>query len=105
MRVGSASRLGAITSLALAAELQAVDGNTLKAMVKAWAAAPELQRDGNFHAVLAIRQLEIGLASMFTLSMGFTATIIGIALMAAHAAYRKATTLSDSATGSYVINY
>jgi hypothetical protein len=73
---------GAITSLALAAALQAVDGIALKAMVDAWAAAPELQRDGIFHAVFAVRQLEIGLASMFSLSMGFTATMFGIALLA-----------------------
>ena len=72
---------GAITSLALAAALQAVDGIALKAMVDAWAAAPELQRDGVFPAVFAVRQLEIGLASMFSLSMGFTATMFGIALI------------------------
>ena len=73
---------GAITSLALAAALQAVDGIALKAMVDAWAAAPELQRDGIFPAVFAVRQLEIGLASMFSLSMGFTATMFGVALLA-----------------------
>jgi hypothetical protein len=73
---------GAITSLALATALQAVDGIALKAMVNVWAAAPELQRDGIFHAVFAVRQLEIGLASMFSLSMGFTATMFGIAQLA-----------------------
>jgi hypothetical protein len=76
---------GAITSLALAAALQAVDGIALKAMVNVWAAAPELQRDGIFPAVFAVRQLEIGLASMFSLSMGFTATMFGIALLAERA--------------------
>jgi hypothetical protein len=76
---------GAITSLALAAALQAVDGIALKAMVNVWAETPELQRDGIFHAVFAVRQLEIGLASMFSLSMGFTATMFGVALLAERA--------------------
>ena len=76
---------GAITSLALAAALQAVDGIALKAMANAWAAAPALQRDGIFHAAFAVRQLEIGLASMFSLSMGFTATVFGVALITDHA--------------------
>lgn len=81
-KVPTIAAAGAITSLALAAALQAVDGIALKAMVDAWAAAPELQRDGIFPAVFAVRQLEIGLASMFSLSMGFTATMFGIALIA-----------------------
>ena len=87
-KVPTIASAGAITSLALAAALQAVDGIALKAMVEAWAAAPELQRDGIFPAVFAVRQLEIGLASMFSLSMGFTATMFGIALIA-ETAYPK----------------
>ena len=77
-RIGAA---GAVVSLALAAALQAVDGIALKAMVEAWAAAPALQKEGAFHAAFAVRQLEIGLASMFSLSMGFTATVFGVALL------------------------
>lgn len=84
-KVAKVAAAGAITSLALAAVLQAIDGIALKAMVNAWAAAPELQRDGIFYAVFAVRQLEIGLASMFSLSMGFTATMFGIALIGDHA--------------------
>ena len=80
--VAKIATAGAIISLALAYVLQAVDGIALKAMVDAWAAAPELHRDGIFPAVFAVRQLEIGLASMFSLSMGFTATMFGIALIA-----------------------
>ena len=87
-KVAKIAATGAITSLALAAALQAVDGIALKAMVDAWAAAPELQRDGIFPAVFAVRQLEIGLASMFSISMGFTATMFGIALIA-ETAYPK----------------
>ena len=84
-KVARIAAAGAITSLALAAALQAVDGIALKAMANAWAAAPALQRDGIFHAAFAVRQLEIGLASMFSLSMGFTATVFGVALITDHA--------------------
>jgi hypothetical protein len=72
---------GAIVSLALAAALQAVDGIALKAMVDAWTAAPASQKEGAFHAAFAVRQIEIGLASMLSLSWGLTATVYGIALL------------------------
>ena len=72
---------GAIASLALAAALQAVDGIALKSMVDAWAAAPATEKEGVFHAAFALRQLEIGLASMLSLSLGLTMTLYGIALL------------------------
>jgi uncharacterized membrane protein (DUF2068 family) len=72
---------GAIASLALAAALQAVDGIALKNMVETWAAAPASQKEGVFHAALAVRQIEIGLASMLALSWGLTATLYGVALL------------------------
>lgn len=72
---------GAIISLALAAALQAVDGIALKAMADAWVAAPAPQRDGIFQVAFAVRQIEIGLASMFSLSMGVTAIIFGLVLI------------------------
>ncbi len=72
---------GAIVSLALAAALQAVDGIALKSMVDAWAAAPASQKEGVFHAAFAVRQVEIGLASMLSLSLGLTMTLYGIALL------------------------
>ena len=71
---------GAIASLTLAAALQAVDGIALKAMVDAWAVAPASQKQGVFHAAFAVRQIEIGLASMVSLSLGLTATLSGGAL-------------------------
>jgi len=74
---------GAIASLALAAVLQAVDGIALKNMVDAWAAAPASQKGEAFHAAFAVRQIEIGLASMVSLSFGLTATLYGIALIGA----------------------
>ena len=72
---------GAIASLALAFALQAVDGIALKNMVDAWAAAPESEKEGVFHAAFAVRQLEIGLASMLSLSLGLTMSLYGIALL------------------------
>ena len=72
---------GAIASLALAAALQAVDGIALKHTVDAWAAAPESQKVAAFHAAFAVRQIEIGLASMLCLSLGVTATVYGAALV------------------------
>src|SRR5215510_14454881 len=61
---------GAIASLAVAAALQAVDGVALKVMVDAWSAAPAAQKEGAFHAAFAVRQVEVGLASMLSLLSG-----------------------------------
>jgi len=75
------ARAGAIVTLAGAMALQAVDGIALKAMVDTWAAAPPTQREGAFYAAFAVRQIEIGLASMVSLSSGVTATVYGVALL------------------------
>lgn len=74
---------GAVASLAVAAALQAVDGIALKRMVDRWAAASVVTADKDilFAATFAVRQIEIGLASMFGLLMGMTATIYGVALI------------------------
>ena len=72
---------GAIASLAVTVALQAVDGIALKLMVDAWTAAPAAQKEGVFHAAFAVRQIEIGLASMVSLSMGLTAAMYGEALL------------------------
>ena len=83
-RAGAWARIaagGAIAALAVAAALQAVDGIALKAMVNAWAAAPPAQQEAAFRAAFAVRQIEIGLASMVSLSMGLTATLFGAALL------------------------
>ena len=50
-------------------------------MVDAWAAAPASEKEGVFHAAFAVRQIEIGLASMLSLSLGLTMTLYGIALL------------------------
>jgi len=73
--------VGAASSLALAGALQAVDGVALKAMVNAWAAAPVRDQQMLFHAAFAVRQIEIGLASIFSLLSGLTFLIYGVALL------------------------
>ena len=75
---------GAIASLAVTAALQAVDGIALKVMVDAWAVAPASQKEGAFHAAFAVRQVEIGLASMLSLLFGLTVTVYGVALLVDH---------------------
>ena len=72
---------GAVAGLAVAAALQAVDGVALKRRVDAWAAASAAQKDGAFHAAFAVRQIEVGLASMTSLLLGITVVISGIALL------------------------
>lgn len=72
---------GAVASLATTAALQAVDGVALKGMVNAWAAAPSGEKDALFQAAFAVRQIEIGLASIASLFFGITAALYGAALL------------------------
>jgi hypothetical protein len=72
---------GAVASLAVASALQAVDGVALKAMVNAWAVASAREKEMLFGAAFAVRQIEIGLASMTALLSGLTISIYGIALL------------------------
>lgn len=78
-RFGAAS---AIAGLALAAALQAVDGVALKIMVDSWAAAPAEQKDMLFQTTFAVRQVEIGFASILSLLMGVSVCLFGAALLA-----------------------
>src|SRR5262249_23499739 len=71
---------GAIAGLAIAAALQAVDGVALKRTVDAWAVAAPAQKELAFQSAFAVRQIEIGLAAMFALSLGLTTAIYGVAL-------------------------
>lgn len=71
---------GAIASLAAAAALQAVDGVALKAAVDAWAAAPAADKAAAFSAAFAVRQIEIGLASLLSILFGATAALYGLLL-------------------------
>jgi hypothetical protein len=76
-RIGAA---GAIACLAAAMALQAVDGIALKHAVDAWSAAPAVKRDAAFYAAFAIRQIEVGLASIVSILLGVTAALYGLAM-------------------------
>jgi len=73
--------VGAVASLAVAAALQAVDGVALKAMVDAWAVAAEQEKEVLFRGAFAVRQIEVGFASITSLLFGLTLSIYGIALL------------------------
>jgi hypothetical protein len=75
------ARIGAIASLAMASALQAIDGVALKAMVDIWAETPEPGKSVLFHAVLAVRQIERGFASITGLLFGLTISIYSIAIL------------------------
>ncbi len=77
-RLGSA---GATASLAVAAALQAVDGVALKVMVDAWASASAEQKAVAFQGAFAVRQIEVGLASMLGLLSGITIAVYGVAML------------------------
>ena len=73
--------VGALASISLAGALQAVDGVALKIMVERWSnAAPELQ-PLLFETAFAVRQIEVGLASVMGLLFGLTAVLYGGALL------------------------
>jgi hypothetical protein len=71
----------AVTSMSAAAALQAVDGVALKATVNSWAATQGAGKDPVFQAAFAVRQIEVGLASVTALLFGLTASAVGIALL------------------------
>jgi len=73
--------VGAAASLAVAAALQAVDGVALKAMVNGWAAAQGREKEVLFQAAFAVRQIEVGFASMTSLLLGLTVMVYGLALL------------------------
>lgn len=77
-RIGLA---GAVALIAVAAALQAVDGVALKAMVDRWAAATGGVRVLAFEAAFAVRQIEIGLASLLSLVSGLTLSVFGVAIV------------------------
>jgi hypothetical protein len=72
---------GAVGCLAAASVLQAVDGIALKVMVDAWAAAPDNEKAILFQTAFAMRQIEVGLASIVILLIGVTVLVYGIAFV------------------------
>lgn len=73
--------VGAAASLALSGALQAVDGIALKVMVDQWAAAGPDDKPLLFEAAFAVRQVEVGLASMVSVFFGLTAVLYAAALL------------------------
>ena len=77
-RIGVA---GTAASVAAAAALQAVDGVALKTMVNRWAEATGEARALAFEGTFAVRQVEIGLASLLGVLFGLTIMVFGIAMI------------------------
>lgn len=73
--------LGTAASIATAAALQAVDGVALKVVVDRWATLSGDARARAFEAAFAVRQIEIGLASLLSLLFGLTFGAYGIAIV------------------------
>jgi len=77
-RIGA---IGAAVMIAIAAALQAVDGVALKVMVDRWAAAAGDARAVTFETAFAVRQIEIGLAALLSVSAGLTLAVFGVAIL------------------------
>ena len=71
----------AVTSLATTAILQAIDGVALKVMVDTWSTATGADKIAAFHAALAVRQIEVGVASLTALLFGTTVNLYGVAIL------------------------
>jgi uncharacterized protein (DUF983 family) len=76
-RIGA---LGIAASVATTAALQAVDGVALKVMVDRWAQTSGEARAHAFEAAFAVRQIEVGLASLLSILIGLTMVAFAIAL-------------------------
>ena len=77
-RIGSA---GAIASTAIYAANQGVDGVANHAADHRWASATGAARDRAFEAAFAVRQIEVALTSVFTLSLGCTLCVFALAML------------------------
>lgn len=73
--------LGTAACVAVAAALQAVDGVALKVVVNRWAQAAGDEQLRSFEAAFAVRQVEIGLASLLSLLFGLTVSAYGASLL------------------------
>jgi hypothetical protein len=77
---GRVGLIGIAASLALAGALQAVDGVALRSMLLRWMQVSHGARERAFDAALAVRQIEIGLASLLSVVMGLTVVVFAIAM-------------------------
>ena len=68
-------------TVAMAAALQAVDGIALKRMVDRWVAAAPADKVVAFESAFAVRQIEVGMTSLFSLVFGLTAAVFGVILV------------------------
>ena len=73
--------VGTAASVAGAAALQAVDGVALRMMVGRWAQASGEARAHAFEAAFAVRQIEIGMASLLSVVFGLTISVFGISML------------------------
>ena len=72
---------GAVASMAVYAALHGVDGVSNHVMAHRWAAATGDARALAYEAALAVRQIEVGLTSLFSLLFGSTLTVFGLAML------------------------
>ena len=73
--------VGTAASVAAAAALQAVDGVALKVMVDHWAQASGEMRVRAFEAAFAVRQIEVGMASLLSVLFGLTISAFAVAML------------------------
>src|SRR5437660_9760474 len=73
--------VGATASVAKAAEVQAVYGVALKVMVNRWMQASGEARARAFEGAFAVRQVEIGLASLLSVLFGLTVSAFGSSML------------------------
>src|SRR5215831_7887895 len=73
--------VGTAASVAAAAGLQAVDGVALRLMVKRWAQSDGEARSRAFEGAFAVRQIEIGMASLLSVLFGLTVVVFAIAML------------------------
>jgi hypothetical protein len=73
--------VGTAASIAMAAALQAVDGVALKVMVNRWMQASAGTKARVFDAAFAVRQVEIGMASLLSILFGLTVSVFGISML------------------------
>jgi hypothetical protein len=98
-RLGTA---GTAASIAMTAALQAVDGVALKVMVDRWSRASGDAQLRAFEAAFAVRQVEVGLASLLSLTFGLTVVVFAIAML--HSTrYSKWLGVAGAAGGMFTI--
>ncbi len=73
--------VGTAASVATAAALQAVDGVALKVMVNRWMQASGEARARAFEGAFAVRQVEVGVASLLSVLFGLTVSAFGISML------------------------